>query len=323
MYGVPVSECVKLIPSNFLHLRFNYHDMAKTKTSSFVYIVASMICWAFSFVWVKIAYESFGPISTVFLRLVISTVLLFAFLLLTRKIDKIKRKDFKHVLLLAFFEPFMYFMGESFGMQLVSSTLASVIISTIPLFATMFAFLFLKERITPITVLGITLSFFGVGTMIFENGFELSASFTGIALMFVAVFSAVGYTVVLKNLADKYSPVNIIAYQNLIGIFMFAPFLVTWELDELANADFSADSLLAILQLAVFASSLAFIFYTKALKFLGVAKSNMFINLIPVFTALFAWWLRGDLIDFQKALGIVIVVTGLFVSQIRKRKNEA
>ncbi|WP_027472576.1 DMT family transporter [Saccharicrinis fermentans] len=297
--------------------------MSKVSTASVLYIIGSMIFWAFSFVWVKVAYESFEPVSTVLIRLIISSGLLFLFLLLTGKMAAIKKEDYKLILLLSFFEPFMYFMGESFGMQLVSSTLAAVIVSTIPLFATLFAFLFLRERITVWAILGMAISFLGVGTMIFENGFELNASLLGIMLMFVAVLSTIGYSLTLKKLAHRYTAVNIIAYQNFLGIFMFLPFYFLWEHENLMRSTLSADSWLAIVQLAVFASSLAFIFFTKALKVLGVAKSNMFINLIPVFTAVFAWWLRDDVLDGQKAVGIVIVVSGLFVAQIKRINDEA
>ena len=104
---------------------------------------------------------------------------------------------------------------------------------------------------------------------------------------------------------------------------MFAPFFFLWEYNELLNSNITTQSWLAVIQLAVFASSLAFILFTKALKHLGIAKTNVFANLIPVFTAFFAWWLRGDIIDIQKWVGIAIVVTGLFVSQIKKKtKNE-
>ncbi len=282
-----------------------------------------MVFWAFSFVWVKEAYESLEPLSTVFLRLIISSALLFAYLLISKRFTRLRKEDLKAILILAFFEPFLYFMAESFGMQLVSSTLAAVIVSTVPIFATLFAFLFLKERITPIAVIGIIISFIGVGTMVFEGGFQLKASLLGITLMFIAVLSTIGYSLTLKNIAKKYSPVNIIAYQNFFGIFMFLPFFGYWESKDFFQSDISESSWLAVLQLAIFASSLAFIFFTQAIKKLGVAKSNMFVNLIPVFTALFAWWLRGDIIDFQKALGIIIVVTGLFVSQIKKKKSAA
>ena len=296
--------------------------MVKTSYSSVFYIVLSMIFWALSFVWIKVAYESFNPITTVVFRLIISAGLLFLFLLLTRRLILIKKEDIKMMLLLAFFEPFLYFMGEGFGVKLVSSTLAAVIVSTIPLFAALFAFLFLKEKITVWAVLGMFVSFFGIGIMIMENGFELRASLLGIMLMLVAVFSTIGYSLSLKKLSQKYSAINIVAYQNFIGIFMFAPFFFIWEYKGLMSASITAKSWIAVFQLAVFASSLAFIFFTKAIKFLGVAKANMFTNLIPVFTALFAWWIIGDAIDLQKTLGILIVVSGLFVSQIKPKKAE-
>ncbi|TLX77682.1 DMT family transporter [Labilibacter sediminis] len=297
--------------------------MAKGSISSYLNILFSMVFWAFSFVWIKIAYESFGPISTILLRLIISSAVLFLFLGLTKKLKAIKKEDYKLFFVLAFFEPFLYFMGESFGLQLVSSTLAAVIISTIPLFATLFAFLFFKEKISFLAIAGIIISFFGVGVMIFENGFQLSASLLGITLMFVAVLSTIGYSLTLKKLAHKYPPVNIIAYQNFIGLFMFLPIFFMWDYKALLNSEIQTSSILALIQLALFASSLAFILFTKAIKTLGVAKSNMFINLIPVFTAIFAWWLRGDIIDMQKIIGITIVIIGLFVSQLnRQKKNE-
>ncbi len=292
--------------------------MAKSTLTSYLNIIFAMLFWAFSFVWVKEAYESFGPVTTIFVRLIISCVLLFLFLRLTRRLTKIKKEDYKLFVLAAFFEPFLYFMSESFGLKLVSSTLASVIISTIPVFSSIFAFFFFKEKLTWIGILGIVISFSGVGILIFEDGFKLSASLIGILLMFVAVLSTVGYSITLKKLAHNYSPVNIIAYQNLIGIGMFLPVFIFVEMKSLNQIDIKTNAVIAIVELAVFASSIAFILFTKAIKVFGVSKSNMFINLIPVITALFAWWILGDKIDLQKVMGIIIVITGLFISQIKK-----
>ena len=85
-------------------------------------LVVSMIFWSMTFVWYKDAYMYLKPMTTIFLRLLISSVFLYVFCKFTGKLQKIRREDVKLVLLMAFFEPFMYFMGESFGMQLVSPT---------------------------------------------------------------------------------------------------------------------------------------------------------------------------------------------------------
>ncbi|WP_282036040.1 DMT family transporter [Saccharicrinis aurantiacus] len=297
--------------------------MSKESIRTYLYVLITMVCWAFSFVWSKVAYESFNPISTIFFRLIISAFVLIAFLKVSKRWVPIQRKHYKVFVSLAFFEPFLYFMGESFGLKLVSSTLAAVIISTIPLITPIFGWLLYKERISPLTIGGLIISFFGVGIMIFENGFELAASLVGILLMFLAVFSTIGYAVTLKKLANVYPPVTIIACQSFIGIFMFLPLFLILDVKTLFEASISSSSVLAIVQLAIFASSIAFIFFTKAIKKLGVTKTNMFINLIPVFTAFFAWLIRGDVIDMQKIIGITIVICGLFISQIKFTKSEA
>lgn len=297
--------------------------MAKNNISTYISIIVSMIFWAFSFVWVKEAYESFGPITTIFLRLIISATLLFLFLKLTKKLKRIDKEDYKLFLLLSFFEPFLYFMCESFGLKLISSTLASIIVSTVPIFSSVFAFLIFKERLTRINILGIFISFLGVGLLIFGDGLNFKASPLGVVLMFLAVLSTIGYSLSLKKLAHKYPPVNIIAYQNAIGIFMFLPVFLVLEAHTLKNIKINTNSIFALIQLAIFASSLAFIFFTKAIKTLGVAKSNMFVNLVPVFTAIFAWWILKEQIDLAKARAITIVIAGLFISQIKRKKYEA
>ena len=83
-----------------------------TKKWLWVYpgIFVSMIFWSLSFIWYKDAYINFGPMATVFLRLLISAVILILISYLSGKL-KIKREHFKLFLLAAFFEPFLYFMG--------------------------------------------------------------------------------------------------------------------------------------------------------------------------------------------------------------------
>lgn len=280
-------------------------------------IILAMLFWSFSFVWVKIVYLVYNPITTVTLRLIISTVLLFIIGKGLKKIQYIKKEDRVQLLLLAFFEPFLYFMGESFGLKLVSSTLGAVIISTIPLFSPFAAYFFHREKIGVMGIFGIIISIVGVSFIIFNKNFDLIASPLGIALLFLAVGAAVGYSIVLKKLAAKYNPVSLISYQNLIGIAFFLPLFFTFEYQHFIAAQPTAEVMIAMVELAIFASSLAFIFFTYGLNHLGITKSNIFINAIPVFTAIFAYFVLGELLSFQKMVGISIVICGLFLSQAK------
>jgi len=288
----------------------------------FVSLLLSMVCWAFSFVWIKQAFISFEPLTIITLRLILSSGMMYLMLKLMRRLVSMQWQDLKWFILLAFFEPFLYFMGESFGLKVVPSTMGAVIVSTIPLFAPIVDRVVFKSRLSWLNLAGITVSFLGVLMIIFEDDFSLKAPLYGILLVFLAVFAALGYSVVLKKIPPRYNAVSIIAYQNTIGIFFFLPLFVTFEWHHLMTTTITWEAVWALVQLAIFASSLAFIFFTFGMRKIGITKANVFVNLIPVFTAFFAWWILGDALTIRKIIGIVIVIGGVFVSQIKWKRNE-
>lgn len=289
----------------------------------YVAIVLAMIFWAFSFVWFKIANEAFQPLTIITLRLILSTLLLgitFSFL---KKLQRIEKGDRKWFVLLAFLEPFLYFMGESFGLLYVTSTQASVMVSTIPLFASLAAFLFFGERLTVINVTGIIISMGGVVLIVVNPDLASKTPVKGILLMLLAVLSAVAYALVVKRLTVKYNTFTVVTVQNGIGIVMFLPFFLVFEGKVFLSTPVTMPAIMALLQLAVFASTLAFLFFVYGMKIIGISKANVFTNSIPVFTALFAWWLLGDPINLQKVAGIILAISGLYVSQLKPRKHLA
>ena len=294
--------------------------MQEKKWLVYIALVFAMIFWAFSFVWVKEVYTVYGPLTTVLFRLVIASLLLMAFALATGKLVIIERKDLWTFILLSFFEPFLYFMGESFGLKYVSSTVGAIIVATIPLFSPIAASRFHGEKLSLRTLAGILLSFAGVSVVVFDSSFNLTASPLGIALEFLAVLSAIGYIVVLKKLAVKYNPTTIITYMNLLGILYFLPLWLIFEFRDFTSIPFNLQAFTGILKLSVFASCIAFIFYAHSVKRLGINSVNIFINIIPVFTAIFAWYILDEPLTLRKFIGIVIVISGLLLAQVKLKK---
>src|ERR1035437_105243 len=294
--------------------------MGQKKGVIYLAVVFAMVFWAFSFVWVKEVYVAYGPLTTVFFRLIIASLLMLIYGWISKKLLKIDKKDYRTFLLLAFFEPFLYFMGESFGLKYVSSTMGAIIIATIPLFSPIAASRFHGEKLSLRNFIGIILSFIGVGIVVFDDSLNFITSPLGIALEFLAVFSAIAYTVVLKDLSHKYNATTIITYQNFIGIFFFLPFWLSFESKTLMTTSFNLPAFIAIVKLAIFASCLAFILYTYSLKNLGINNANIFINIIPVLTAIFAWYILDEPLTFRKMVGIAVVIAGLFIAHIRMKK---
>jgi drug/metabolite transporter (DMT)-like permease len=281
----------------------------------YLFAVLSMLFWGLSFVWFKIVVKCYDPITIIFLRLIISGSLMILFMFLTRSWQTIKRQHLKYFLLLSFSQPFCYFLGESFGLTMVSSTIASVIIATIPLFSPIAAYFMVKEKVTIHILAGIIVSFSGILLMLINPDLSLSASPKGVLLLFIAVFSAVAYSVIIRKISHEYNPVTIITHQNLIGAIYFLPLFVIFDFKHFITIKPNGETILAMLQLAVFASTLAYVFYIIAIKGMGMIKANIFTNLIPVFTGLFSFLILNEKFSAFKIAGMILVMFGVLVSQ--------
>ena len=290
--------------------------MSKSRAGVYFLVILAMVFWGFTFVSFKFANQSFRPITIVTFRLFVSLFFLFGFALLFKRLNRIRKKDQKWFLLMAIAEPFFYFLGEAYGLTLVSATVGAVIISTIPLITPFGAYYVFREKLTRMNYLGLVISFGGVLLVILNKSGGLSANPLGILLMFVAVLSAVGYTLVVKRLAEDYTPITMTAYQSLYGLILFIPLFLIFEVPDLDLVRVTTPSLLAVVYLGVFGSGICFIFMAIGIRELGAAKANIFANLIPVVTAILSFLLLKEAMPLLKILGIFIVIVGLLLSQV-------
>ncbi len=280
-------------------------------------LIAAMLFWSVSYVWVKEAYDSFTPISLVFFRLVLASIMLGVIGGLLGRINRIQKGTLKYLLLLAIFEPLLYYLGESYGISMVSPTTGAVIIATIPIVVAFSSFLFFKEKLPLHSFIGALISFSGVLFIIFSKDNALEGQLLGVLLMFVAVFSVVGYTLILGKISTQYTPLSLITYQNTFGVFFFAPIFFIKDYPHFSFESISTESLYKLVLLAVFCSSIAYILFVDGMRQIGLSKANYFINLIPVFTAIFAIYKGHDTLNLYLALGIFLTVGGLFLSQFK------
>ena len=293
--------------------------------SVYIILVFSMLFWGTSFVFTSIELETLDPISIVFIRLLISAVMLWAIVAIFFRKEKIPYPLLKWVAVLAFFEPFIYFIGETYGLQRVSPVVTSLIISTIPVFTAIVMRLFFHTKLTLINFIGIFISLSGVAMILVGKNMQLDVDILGLALLFIAVFAAVGYGIFLNKLASNVHPVWLIAAQNTFGAIFFLP--LYFILRQTPNFNHTTaftfltpqwEMWVCILSLSIFSSSLAFIFYSMGVRKIGVARSSVFANLVPIFTAIFSFFLLGEHLSINKIAGIFIVIFGLILTQRKK-----
>ena len=283
--------------------------------------VIAMVFWGMSFVWSTQVYQNLNPTATIFLRLVVATVFFTAILFTFRLNEKVKKEHLGLFALAAMFEPFLYFIFEGYGLKNTSPVIGSAIIAMIPLVTPIAARIFLKERLTPMNIVGFIVSFVGVIVLLLNKDLEFTASPKGILFLSGAVLVAVGYSIALIKLTKLYKPLTITWMQNIIGMLYFAPMVIIMERFQPSNFANVSGYIVPLVCLGVFCSAVAYALWAFTFSRLGASRANVYSNLIPVFTAIFSYLLAMEEMTLFKIIGIVVVVCGLVLSQLKGKKT--
>lgn len=288
-----------------------------------VYIssTVAIILWGMSYIWTdKLLALGIPVFYFVFVRILLAGGMLFLLNAAYSRIKRIQKQDVKKFMLLAFFEPFIYFVCETYGVELTSPTISAMIIATIPIFSIAAGRIFFKEKISGLNIAGVVLSLMGIIMVIMKGSIGGKDLIWGIILLLIAVIAEVGHASITKSLSGNYSSQIIVMYQFLIGSVYLLPLFLWKGLDGFnARIYFSADVWYPLICLAILCSSVAFSLWVSTIKNLGVAKSSIFSALIPVVTALIAWLLGTQMTPLQWG-GIAISTLGVVMSQYSPKK---
>jgi drug/metabolite transporter (DMT)-like permease len=278
-------------------------------------LMAAIVFWGLSFVATKIALETIPAFTMVFARFVVGASF-FGILMFKRGFPRFSARDRWKILLTALFEPCLYFVFETKGLQYTSAPKASLIIATIPLAVMALAALFLKERARIASIFGIFISLAGIWLLVTgdpEFSWDLRGALLGDLLVFGAVVSAALYIVCARSLGSTYSSWDITSMQTFYGALFFAPAFL-WEYPDLQLATISGRSLAAFGYLTVFATIAAYLCYNHALTKIPASRAAVFINGIPVVTAIGAWFLLGETLNSTQGVGGVLVLAAVLVT---------
>lgn len=294
-------------------------------------VVTAMLIWAGAGIAVKEALIVFSPLTLIVLRFTLAVLIMLAVGLSFRRneilgLQLVAKRDIPLFLLGGLFQPFLYFIFETYTYQsFASPTIAEAMLSTQPVFAPIFAFVLLRERVTRNNILGIILSTIGMLLLLLVGSDDFSlGSPWGILLAIVTVSMSVSYSVVLRRIPTRYSSLSIVFYVQSFSLMLF---YIVWMLMGEASAIMNNSTPLlhhsiqllhsgiAVLYLAIFASVTAFVLFCYTVRKIGVTRANVFNNVRPVFTAILMWLIFDEVLPFWKLIGIVIIIIGLFISQ--------
>lgn len=278
-------------------------------------LVLAMALWGSSFIALKLAFREVAPHWVIFARMALGSLV---FLLAWRWRGELDYRpgDWKYLLGLAACEPCLYFIFEALALQHTSASQAGMITALLPLLVAVGAFALLHERITRSTLAGFLLAVVGAVwlSLAGESDAHGPQPLLGNFYEFVAMLCATGYTLLLKHLSARYSAFFLTAMQAFIGSLFFLP--LAWVTSPLPES-VSVLGVGALLYLGTVVTVGAYGLYNFGVSRLPASQATGFINLIPVFTLVFAWSFLGERLTAMQLLAAGLVFLGVALSQWR------
>jgi drug/metabolite transporter (DMT)-like permease len=265
-----------------------------------------------------------GAFGFIMLRVVGAAVLFWTVSLFTPK-EIIERKDYVRIIFGALLGMCINMLMFFKGLQLSTPINSGVIVTLTPIIILILSAFFLKEKLTSMKFLGITLGFSGALLLILYGNTSQVVNAPNVTLgnsmMLINSICFGSYLVIVKPLTKKYSTVTLMKWMFLLGIFMTFPITYS-EFSEVSWNTLPFEALWRMAFVIVGTTFLTYMFNVYALKTLPATTIGAFTYLQPLITILYAVITGNDILDGVKISACLLVFLGVYlVSKKAKLKS--
>lgn len=288
----------------------------KSKTFKYLLPVPAVIFWGASFIATKYLLDYISPETIISMRLILAITLLLPIAFYTKRSFSIKLKSHLYILLLAAIGVFHLWIQVT-GMKFTTAANTGWIIGTAPVFIGVLGFIFFKEKLNIINILGILIASFGL-LLLVGKGNPLNINFfehKGDLLILASAFTWGIYSIVNKKISLEYSPLMTILYLFIMMAVIIIPFNLNESSVE-SVVNLSVVGWISILFLGLFCSGVSYVIWAYALRELETAKVGAYLYFEPLITVFAAWLMLNEEITLIMILsGTIITVGVIFVNK--------
>jgi drug/metabolite transporter (DMT)-like permease len=281
----------------------------------------AVIFWGISFVATKAALEDVAPVTLVFLRFAIASVVL---LIVVRELPP--RHAWPSLALMGFVGVFIHQMLQSYALTMTSATSTGWLIGVTPIWSALLSAMFLRERFGFWKIAGLAAGFAGALLVVTKGDFSPSMfgrpSTTGDLLILLSTVNWAVYSILGHKTIRALGPRRATSGSMLFGTIMLTPFFVAqkgWR--QIPNL--SPTGWTALLFLALCCSALGYLFWYGALEHIEVSRVAALLYAEPLVTFVAAALLLGERVSAIVVVGGILVLAGVLIAQYSPRLNQA
>ncbi len=279
-------------------------------------MIIATLFFSGAFIAGKFSVAEFPVYSLTFFRFLIAAVVLF-FILRIKGVDlTLERKDIPRVVLLSLLGMVGYHVFFFTALKHTSSVNTSLIAAMNPIVTTIMASIFLKEKFPKKAIGGILISFTGVALIVTNGSLEVIKNMNfnvGDIYMLMAILSFSIYFIVLKGIVGRVDPMKLTFYVFFFCVVMLVP-MVIYENPVEYLPKTTSKGWGSLIYMSIFASVVAYLIQQISVKRIGPAKTSLYVNLVPLFSMIMAYFILGEVITLPKIFAGAMIISGVLIT---------
>ena len=280
------------------------------KLSDLIELLILAAVWGASFLFMRIAAPALGPVLLIELRVAIAGLTL---ILLATRLNLIGeiRQHVIPLLVIGCINSAIPFLLFAFASLHLTAGFSAILNATAPLFGTLIAGLWLREKLSLIQFAGLVIGFAGVTILVGWTKIPLSSSFIWavVAGLSASFFYAVAAPYAKQKLVGV-NPIAVATGSQLSAAIILLP-ITPWFLPDRLP---SMEVILVTLALGLFSTALAYVMYFRLISNIGASKSLTVAYLIPIFAMFWGALILGEPITASMILGCSLILSGTAIA---------
>ena len=278
--------------------------MNKNSAIDWSLILAIGVAWGSSFLFIKVAASEVGPITLVFSRLFIASLILSPFFITKQNLQNIRNDIFPILFLACINASIPFYLFSKAALDLNAGTM-SVLNGTTPLFSFLIATFWLKLSSNWVQFLGILIGMIGLIVFVGYESLEFSliAIILCLAASFLYAFSS-NFIFKTKEIDATY----LASITLLFATFIVFPFTF---LEDGLHFNHDTPVLLSVFLLGFACTGLAYMGYVVLIKRVGPVKASTVVLIVPVSGMLWANIFLNEAITLTMLVGSFLIITGV------------
>lgn len=278
--------------------------------SQFLVLLVLGALWGASFLFMRIAAPEIGAVWLIEFRVLIAGLVLLPWLLNQKGLRSLWLNA-KDLFVVGALNSALPFVLIAYITTHIAAGITSILNAIVPIVGVVISYLFIKEKLTPLQLLGIAFGFSGVVLlMTWQQASVVSPSPLMVLAALIASISYVLGAHYTKKHMVKLSPIVFTTGTQLAAACLLLPLLPFFVPQHIPDSE----TLLSIFALAVFSTSLAFVYYFKLIHELGPTKTLTVTYLIPAFGLLWGALFLDEVVTRHQIISTMLILIGVALS---------